>query len=263
MLSTIQSLRLINGDYARTIKTTAARADVQRESKYYQTNITKIKTIDDFVKNSRVFGYAMKAFGMEDLSYAKAFVKKALVEGVDDDDSFANRLVDPRLREFVAAFNFERFGATATEKSSARQQTIDRYLRQTLEESAGEQNEGVRLALYFERKFANGQITSAFSILADTALSSVVRTALGIPAASATQDIDKQAALIDKKLKLNDLKDPKKLTAFLERFAVRWDIANPQALATSPATALFTQSPGSGFNASLLTAIQSLKLGGN
>ena len=67
-------------------------------------------------------------------------------------------------------------------------------MRQTLEENAGAQNEGVRLALYFQRKAEASK--SAYEILADPALLKVVQTALGIPPETGTQDIDRQAALI-------------------------------------------------------------------
>ena len=67
-------------------------------------------------------------------------------------------------------------GETATTYNRAQQPAIDKYMRQTLEENAGEQNEGVRLALYFERKAPT--LTSFYEVLADPALAKVVRTAL-------------------------------------------------------------------------------------
>ena len=57
---------------------------VDRETKYYLENISKVKTIDEFVKDDRLFRYAMKAHGLEDMAYAKAFMVKALKEGVAD-----------------------------------------------------------------------------------------------------------------------------------------------------------------------------------
>ena len=125
----------------------------------------------------------MKAFGLEDMTYAKAFMRKVLDEGIDKRDSFANSLTDQRYREFVETFNFARYETTTTIFDRTRQGTVDRYVRQTLEEDAGAQNEGVRLALYFERKASRASV-SAYSILADPALLKVVQTALGIPASA-------------------------------------------------------------------------------
>ncbi len=53
-------------------------------------------------------------------------------------------------------------------------------MRTTLEENAGQSNEGVRLALYFERKAPD--IKSIFQILGDKALYKVIETALSLPA---------------------------------------------------------------------------------
>ena len=136
-----------------------------RETAYYLDNIKNVKSIDDFLADDRVFAYAMKAFGLQDMTYAKAFMRKVLTEGIADSDSFANKLADKRYREFADTFNFAEFGTTTTIFDVTRQGTVDRYVRQTLEEDAGGKDEGVRLALYFERKAAD--LTSPFSILAD------------------------------------------------------------------------------------------------
>jgi hypothetical protein len=111
------------------------------------------------------------------MSYAKAFMRKVLTEGTDDESAFANQLADTKYRDFAEAFNFARHGETATIFSSAQQGTVDKYHRLTLEEEAGADNTGVRLALYFERNAP--ELTSAYGILADNALADVVRTALG------------------------------------------------------------------------------------
>ena len=98
-------------------------------------------------------------------------------------------------------------------------------MRQTLEEDAGSQNEGVRLALYFDRKAAG--LTSPFSILADPALLKVVFTALDLPATTSLLDIDRQASLISARLDIDDLKEPEKKAEFLKRFTTLWEVANP------------------------------------
>ena len=86
-----------------------------------------MKSIDDFVKNDRLFTYAMKAFGLGDMAYAKAFMVKALKEGVSDPDSFANKLTDKRYAEFVSAFNFAALGANATSYNPAQQGVTNNY----------------------------------------------------------------------------------------------------------------------------------------
>ena len=111
MLNTYTSYQLIARDITKSIDRVEKQPMVDRDTEYYLANITKVKSIDDFVKNDRLFKYAMKAYGLEDMDYAKAFMVKALKEGVTDPDSFANKLTDKRYAEFVAAFNFAAYGA--------------------------------------------------------------------------------------------------------------------------------------------------------
>jgi hypothetical protein len=258
MLSTLSSYRAIAQNLDRSLDRTSEEPAVKRESAYYLANIENVKSVDDLVGNRRLFAYAMKAFGLGDMVYAKAFMRKVLTEGIDRRDSLANKLADPRFREFAATFNFARYGEATTAFGRTRAETVDRYVRQTLEENAGRQNEGVRLALYFARKAP--QLTGTYDILADKSLLKVVQVALKIPAATGRMDIDKQARLISDRLKIEDLKDPAKLKTFIDRFTTLWDIENPQP----------TQLPANlqigisqvAISPEVLANIQSLKRGG-
>ncbi len=259
MLTTTASYRMLSSDMTKSLARTAASPNVERDSTYYLANITKVKSIKDFLANDRVFAYAMKAAGLGDMTYAKAFMRKVLEGGVDSSNSFANSLADHRYRDFAATFNFQRYGATATAFTRTQQGTVDNYVRQTLEETAGKQNEGVRLALYFQRK-ASG-ITSAYSILADPALLKVAQTALSIPSETGSQDIDRQASLITARLKVTDLQDPKKLEKFLTRFTSLYELQNSTAT-TSPSVMLISGPTESGIGQDLLLTLQNMKLGG-
>lgn len=231
MFSTPIGYKIIASDMTAALQRTSEQPVVQRESEYYLETIKNIKTVDDFLANDRVFKYAMKAHGLQDMDYAKAFMRKVLKEGIDNPQSFANKLSDTKYREFAETFNFARHGTTATIFEKARQGTVDRYTRQTLEMDAGASNEGVRLALYFERKVAS--VTTPLHLLADRALLKVTQIALGIPEAAATMDIDRQVEMISKKLDIEDLKDPEKLDKFIGRFTALWELENPTTTAAS------------------------------
>jgi hypothetical protein len=179
---------------------------------------------------------------------------------VDDPNSFANRLADTRYKDMVATFNFVRQGELTTVFERTRQGTVDRYMRQTLEEDAGGTNEGVRLALYFERK-ASG-VTSPYGLLADPALLKVVQTALALPASMSLQSIEKQAATLEKRLDIEDLKDPAKVKSLLTRFTALWELQYPTSTAAAPSI-LIGQPTAAGVNQGLLAALQNLKLGGS
>jgi hypothetical protein len=256
VLSTFVNYQVIARDIGKSISRVQAEPMVKRETDYYLANIKQVKSVKDFVGNDRLFRYAMKAHGLADMAYAKAFMVKALEGGIDAKESFANNLADKRYRDFVETFNFARHGETTTVFTRAQQGTVDRYLRQTLEENAGAQNEGVRLALYFERKA--GTIKDSYDILADPALTKVVFTALGLPASFSSADIDKQAALIADRIDFEDLKTASGKADLLKRFTSLWEIDNPSASAASSAALLF-QPVEYGISTDLLLTLQRLK----
>lgn len=233
MNTTLVSLNQITRDMGASLDRLGERADIQRQVDYYRQTIGTIDTPEQLVADTRLFNVAMKAHGLEDMAYAKAFMLKVLREGVDSDDAFANTLADPRYREFAETFNFARHGEAATAFTKAQDGVVDRFLVQSLESEAGQADPGVRLALYFQRKAP--QVDSYFAILADKALSEVVRTAFGIPAETAVLDIDRQAEMLADRLPLSDLKEPAKRDALVERFANMWQLRNGAAQGGLPA----------------------------
>lgn len=258
MTTTYTSYKLIASDLQTSLKRVSEQPDVKRETEYYLSKIGSIKTIDEFFADSRLYNYAMKAHGLEDMAYAKAFMRKVLTEGIDDENAFANKLSDTRYKELAESLNFARHGEAATSFERAQKGVVEKYARQTLEVSAGEDNTGVRLALYFERMASS--ITSGYSIIADDALSQVVRTALQLPAEFAATDIDRQSAYYEDVLNLDDFKEPAKLGKFLERFTSMWELENPSG-SYDPVTA-FQPSSLTGISTDLLISINNLKLGG-
>lgn len=260
MLTTSASYRVITDNLTRSLKAAADKPQVARETAYYLENIENVKSIDGFLADDRLYRYAMKAFGLEEMAYAKAFMRRVLTEGIAESDSFANTLSDNRYREFADTFNFAQFANATTIFDAARQGTVDRYVRQTLEEDAGSQDEGVRLALYFERKASS--LEGPYNILADAALLKVVQTAFDLPATMSLLDIEKQAEMISLRLDVEDLEDPDELARFLRRFTSLWDAANPKTGASAPSL-LVGQPIEAGIGGDLLASLQNLKLGGN
>lgn len=259
MLSTVASYKLLTQNIDKSLARVRAAPEVQRETDYYMATIGKIKTIEDFLANDRVFAYAMKAFGLKDMIYAKAFVKKVLTDGIDSANSFTNQLTDPRFKELATAFNFKSLGTTTTIFERTQKGVVDKYLQVQLEEQAGSSNEGVRLALYFRRKAPD--ITSAYSILGDSALYKVAQVALGLTASSNAGNLDMQAEIIKNKIDLENLDDPAVLNKFLTRFTTLWEVKNGTATATAPALTII-QGVQSLTSIDTLTKIQSLRFKG-
>jgi hypothetical protein len=89
-----------------TLRRVGSQAAVKREQEYYDAHINGVKDVDGFIGDYRLYNYAMEAYGLDDMVYAKAFMKKVLESDLTDPNSFANKLSDSRYKTFAAAFNF-------------------------------------------------------------------------------------------------------------------------------------------------------------
>lgn len=259
-MSVAVSYRLYSQTLERQLELTASRGSVKLESEHYLENYRNISSIAEFVSSTRVFDFAMTAFGLQDLAFAKGYMRKVLEGGISDPNSLANRTNDLRIREFARVFDFETFGPDTMSRSATGQAVVDRFVRETLELEAGQEDEGVRLALYFQRK--GSELTSGLEVLGDAALAEVARTALGLPDEFAASDIDKQAAVIEDRIDLAALSDPEEMDRFLTRFGAQWDAKNAS---TDPVLGLFGAGAASSptISTDLVVSLSNLRLGGN
>ncbi|BDV35740.1 DUF1217 domain-containing protein [Methylocystis iwaonis] len=220
-MSTISSYQQISKNLSKWQAIEAKKPEVSTANKYFQENIGKVKNADDLIKNPRLFNYAMSAFGLGDRTYAKGLMKQVLQQGVTSSKALANKLNDPNIQAFAKAFDFAAKGADTTKSSTLVSSVVNRYTENALETDQGQQNPGVQLALYFKQHAPS--ITSAYGILADKNILTVVQTALGISPLTKAQPVDTQYRLLNQKLNIKDFQDPKKLEAFISRFAAMYD----------------------------------------
>ncbi|MEM9634783.1 MAG: DUF1217 domain-containing protein [Pseudomonadota bacterium] len=261
MINTLTQVQLVRTNMERSLKTVEADPMIERQTEYYRDNIRNIKSVDEFLADDRIYNYAMTAMGLEDMIYAKAFMRKVLEEGVSENSAFANQLADTKYKNFAEVFNFERYGSTATSFTRAQEDIVQKFHRQTLEVREGEQNQGVRLALYFERRAPD--ITNAYDVLADRALAEAVYTSLGLPQEFALSDIDKQAAYLEEHLEFDKFGDAEYLSKFLNRFSALYDLSQGPQAGTSPTLAVFGNGNGIvQMGEGLLSSIQNFRLGG-
>jgi hypothetical protein len=261
MLTATLYYNAITKDYSKTLATTAAEPSVAQQTQYFLANIGKAKTVNDLINNSKLYTYVMTAFGLADMTNAKALIRQVLEGGVSNPKSLANTMNDPRYLALASAFNFASDGNTTTSSTTLQQTTVNNYVEQTLETNVGQQNQGAQMALYFQRMAPN--ITSAYSILGDKTLLSVVQTALGLPVSMSEVAINVQVKMITSELNIADLQNPAKLQKFIERFTARYDSQNQAAAPTTPLTPLFDTSNSVGLSSNLLLSLATLKLGGS
>jgi hypothetical protein len=245
----------------RTGSSESEKARAVEENTYYHNAITRVRSLEDFMADERLVKYVLKAYGLEGENVSNGTLRSVLTSDPFDRDSFVGRLGDSRLRDLSAAFNFTANGGIARVPEQEAQsrsnilKTGDLYLRQSLELEAGTQNEGVRLALYFQRKAPS--ITSAFEVLGDKAVFEVVRTALNLPASMSQASIERQAEIIIGRVNLADFRDPAKLDKFVTRFAALYDLNNGGTSTISAASIILGGGQASvGTNISLLSSMQ-------
>ncbi|AJA63123.1 MULTISPECIES: DUF1217 domain-containing protein [Bradyrhizobium] len=246
---------------------TAVRAQATKDATAYQEAIAGIDSVSDLLANRPMVDFILVAKGLDPKKVSTEFLEKIFSSDLNNPKSFANTQSDPRFADIVASFNFDSKGNVARlpmmgpQKRDQFRETQANYLQQSLEQQQGDTNPGVRLALYFQRKA--GEITSAYDILADKALSEVFRTTFDLPDSMASMQIDQQAKVVDRFMKIKDLSDPAKVAKLLSRFSAMYDVRNSQSIdqGQSPLLNLFQGSSSgiSGISESTFLAIAKLR----
>jgi hypothetical protein len=224
---------------------TAKTPAVQTATQYFENNIGSVTSAKQLVDNPRLFEYAMNAFGLSDMTYAKGLMEKVLQQGVTSSTALANTLDNSNIHAFAKAFDFADNGSATTSSSSLVNQVVNKYIENSLETSQGQQDPGVQLALYFQANAPS--VTSVYQILADKNLLTVVQTALGVSSMTGLEPIDTQAQMLTSKLKLTDFQNPTKLQSFIERFCAEYDANNNTPGATTSSSSSTTLTTASLF----------------
>ncbi len=268
-MSTFTTYLSIANNLSRYQTMTASDPTVAQATSYFQANIGSVTTPAQLDNNPRLFNYAMTAFGLGDMTYAKNLMQQVLEQGTSSSKALANTLNNPNILAFAQAFNFSLYGTSTTQTLAATTDVANKYVMQTLETNQGAQDPGVQLALYFQQNASN--ITDGYSILADPNLLNVVQTTLGISSYTSVENIDTQAQQLNGLLNYSDFQKPGYVQNFLERFTAQYDLNNSTSSAASTAGGtstivsplLTTGGASTGFSTDLLMSLQNLQLGGS
>jgi hypothetical protein len=234
MTTTLSSYLTIANNLSQWQSFTAKTPAVQVATQYFEKNIGKVQSAQQLINNPRLFNYAMTAFGLSNMTYAKGMMQSVLKQGVSNPHALANTLNNSNILAFAKAFDFADNGSNTTSSSTTITNVVNSYIENSLENSQGQQDPGVQLALYFQNHAPN--IKSVYNILADKSLLTVVQTALGISPLTAAEPIDTQAQVLKSQLKISDFSDPTKLKMFIERFAANYDANNASGSGAPPAS---------------------------
>ncbi len=225
---------------------------LNREIEHFKENISKALTADALVEDRTLLKVALGAFGLDDDLNKQAFVKKALAEGTDNDDAFANRLVDPAYRKLADEFGYgNEFGARVWQSDFANK-LIDMYQERQFEQAVGQSDNAMRMAMNFKREIgdiaagSDPQNAGWFSVMGSTPLRRVLEGALGVPTAVGSLDIDRQREIFQdaavKKFGSSSLDvflESDKVELAVRDFLIREQVKNGPS-STAPGTAALT-----------------------
>ncbi len=250
-----QKLKLLTGNEKKTASTAA-----DTETEYFRTQMETITTADQFLADKRLVSYVLTAKGIDPKSVKSEDLKKMFASDLEDPKSFVNTQENKSFAEIVASFNFDPKGQLSADPVGTVQQrgevlsTVNSYMQQTLEEQQGDSNEGVRLALYFKREASS--ITSAYSVLSDTALFQFFKTTFSLSDYISNMDTDQQAAMIKKYIDFDKLQEPDYVDKLLKRFTALYDQANSST--TSPSLSILQSTSTTRISADTLLAVAQL-----
>jgi hypothetical protein len=243
---------------------TKATADAKTAATYFATNITGVHSVTDLLADSKLTSFVLTANGIDPKKVTTDTLKKAFAADPSDPKSFVNTAAGAQFKGIVEAFNFDAKGNLTNTKLGTAQNTgavantDDLFLHQTLESQEGETSDGVRLALYFQRKAPT--ISSIYDIMSDSALYNVITTTFSLPSSISNMDVAQQAKLLGNLVNVSDLQDPTKVTKLLQRFSAMYDLQNTST--SSPALSILQGSSGTvGISADMLLSIATLKTG--
>ena len=219
-MSPLLALKLINRERETFEKSVRNDALAKREITAFRERIGSIGSVDELMKDREVFGFVMKAYGLEDQIYAKAMMKKILTSDPTDKTSLVSRLTNADYKRINAAMEFGTDGKAKPGHFADQDwvdSLVDRFVGQRIIDKQNEESPTVGSALDFMRNVST--FTNWYKVLADKDAYTVVRTALGLPESLATADIDAQERTLARKMDIADLQDPEKLDKFIRKYA--------------------------------------------
>ena len=181
-------------------------AAVQKNIKNFQSRISKINSLEDFLSDRKTLSFVLTSFGLEAELNNPGKLKAIINSDPNDLNSYANRLSDSRYGNLNKFLNVKFEGFTKLQNSAAQTKIIDDYLTNAFEVSIGRENPAAREAVFFLRRI--NEVNSSLEILGDMPLRRIVTSVLNLPPQIARQSVLKQQSLLDAKLdfdKLNSL----------------------------------------------------------
>jgi hypothetical protein len=243
--------RFLQRTYDAQLTAFNASAVVQRDTDYFSEKIGEVETAEDLVKDRRLLGIALGAFGLQDDIENRFFIQKVLEEGTGSSDALAMRLSDTRYREMSDAFGFGPGALSLRKISTFAPEMIDKFQSNSFEIAAGNQNEAMRVALFAQRELpalASDTVSNDakwFSVMGNPPMRELFEGALNLPSSIGQIDIDQQLDVFKERAlsvfgtdDLSEFVDDEKVQSAIDRYVVRDQINTFSAQFSSGSIAL-------------------------
>jgi uncharacterized protein DUF1217 len=249
--SGIAGWRFIERTYDAQFEAFGKSAALERDTEYFEQNITSVQSAADLVSDRRLLGVALGAYGLKDDLDNRYFIQKILEDGTSADSALANRLADDRYSKFSQAFGFGPGETLKTSDVAAMSIVLDSNQEQEFEIAVGESDETMRIALYTQHalvELADSEQSNDvlwYKIMGTPPLRSFFETALGLPEAFGQTDIDRQLGVFKERLEqftgdegIQQFGDPESLERVTNMYLARSQISEIGNINSSASNAL-------------------------
>ena len=199
--------KLLNRTMEKQKAAFVASAELKRDEDYFRAKIGSITSAEDLVADRRLLKVALGAFGLGSDINNKFFIRKVLETAADDKTGLANKLADKTYLKLATAFGFGESGTSRTQTSGFADDILAKYETRQFEAAVGESDESYRLAMAAQRDLGELAASSStnnakwYSVIGSKSLSTVMRTALGLPESVGSLDVDQQLVIYTQKAK--------------------------------------------------------------
>lgn len=269
-MSGIGGWKFLQSTYDKQLQSFTRSPQVRNDRDYMIGKLSEPISVENFLKDTRLVRTVMAAFDLAGEEWKKGFINKVLQEVGDPESTFLTRLNNSKYTAFAKALAPENGMITIDEEALAAMAV--RFERNSFTVAVGEVDDNMRLALNYQADIAeiigNGSSDSAvaYRMLGDLPISSVLKSALNLPADTSKLPIERQAEILTASLKrvfgvssLSELGAPEIVDKTIIRFHAMKSISDFSASNSSAANALTLLGGASGFGAG---ASQNLFLSG-
>ncbi|TCZ59919.1 DUF1217 domain-containing protein [Roseicella aquatilis] len=185
--------------------------------KQFDAALAKAKDVKTALQDSRVLAVLLPALGLSDQAAYPGLVQKALLADPKDTKGLLASL-DSRFKSAATMLDLRNKGLAGLRDAAVKTKLEDAYVQYQYQRGLDDKNAGMSDALYFIEN-ASSQ-TDVYGILGNAVMRRVVTGALGLPSQLAIQSVETQARAIGSRLKLDDLRDPKKVQLLAQRYVM-------------------------------------------